>query len=43
MPAAEVVGKFVAVPDRYTLPKTSGLHYEVVAGAQTKDFDLDEK
>jgi hypothetical protein len=41
LPPSEVAGKFVAVPDRYALPKTSGLNYEVAAGLQTKDFDLE--
>ena len=43
LPGAEVPGKFVAVPERYTLPKTSGLSCDVAAGTQTKDFDLEPK
>jgi hypothetical protein len=43
LPTTEVAGKFVAVPDRYSMPKTSGLECDVVAGAQTKDFDLEAK
>jgi hypothetical protein len=36
-------GKFVPVPNRYTMPKTSPLQLDVVAGPQNKDFDLTEK
>lgn len=43
LPGAEVPGKFVAVPERDTLPKTSGLSCDVAAGTQTKDFDLEPK
>jgi hypothetical protein len=37
------LGEFVPVPSRYNSPKTSGLQYQVIAGEQTKDFDLEAK
>ena len=38
-PAAPT-GPYVAIPDRYKMPDTSGLTYTVTAGRQTKDFEL---
>lgn len=31
---------YVPIPDRYSDPKQSGLVHEVIAGPQTRDFDL---
>lgn len=33
-------GKYVAIPETYGNPATSGLTYDVKAGSQQKDFDL---
>ena len=43
LPPDKSRGKFIPVPSRYSLPKTSGLTYDITAGPQTKDFDLDAK
>ena len=33
-------GPYVAIPDRYRMPDTSGLTYTITAGQQTKDWEL---
>jgi hypothetical protein len=39
VPAA-ATGPFVKIPDKYRMPDLSGLTYPIVAGKQTKDWDL---
>ncbi|MCY2989462.1 MAG: hypothetical protein NTY19_16545 [Planctomycetota bacterium] len=33
-------GPYVAIPDRYRMPDTSGLTYTITAGQQTKNWEL---
>lgn len=38
--SAGAAGPFVAIPDRYRMPDTSGLTYTITAGQQTKNWEL---